>query len=103
MYSGSIVLSEENIHPRSLPDIMKMNYVLKTKTQNISVPLSDPEKLWSHEEFNRDWPLVIMINGWKTNFNNTSESTAADSIYEAYRCRGKYNFVVLHFFQDFDE
>ncbi|XP_031628397.1 vitellogenin-1-like [Contarinia nasturtii] len=88
----SIVVSEENIKPRIRPSIEKMNYVLKTKDRNISVPLNDPVELWSLDDFNRDWPTVIMVTGWTTNI---SEGTAADSIYDAYECRGNVNFVLI--------
>lgn len=70
-----------------------MKYVLKVKDQNITVPLSDPEKLWSLKEFDPKLPLVMLITGWTTNFND-SEIPTLDKIYAAYRCRGNVNFVV---------
>lgn len=76
-----------------MPDISKMKYVLKVKDQNITVPLSEPERLWSLKEFDPKLPLVMLITGWTTNFNDT-EIPTLDKIYAAYRCRGNVNFVV---------
>lgn len=70
-----------------------MSYILKIDNQNITVPLNDPEKLWSLKEFNPKLPLVMVITGWTTNFNDT-ENPTLDKIYAAYRCRGNVNFVV---------
>lgn len=70
-----------------------MSFVLKTNCKNISVPLDEPEKLWSLKEFNPKLPLVMMITGWTTNFNDT-ENPTLDKIYAAYKCRGNVNFVV---------
>lgn len=70
-----------------------MRYVLKIRDQDISVPLDKPEQLWTLKEFDPNLPLVILITGWTTNFNNT-ENLALDTIYAAYRCRGNVNFVV---------
>lgn len=92
----SAALSTKNVSPRSSPDITNMSFVLKTKNQNISVPLNEPEKLWSLKEFNPKLPLVMMITGWTTNFNDT-ENPTLDKIYAAYRCRGNVNFVVKIF------
>lgn len=71
-----------------------MSYVLKIDNQNISVPLKDPEKLWTLKEFNPELPLVLVVTGWTTNFNDT-ENPALDKIYAAYRCRGNVNFVTV--------
>lgn len=73
-----------------------MSFVLKTKDKNISVPLDQPEKLWSLKEFDTTLPLVMMITGWTTNFNDT-ENPTLDKIYAAYRCRGNVNFVVIEY------
>lgn len=92
----STALSTKNVSPRFSPDISNMSFVLKTKNQNISVPLNEPEKLWSLKEFNTQLPLVMLITGWTTNFNDT-ENPTLDKIYSAYRCRGNVNFVVRIF------
>lgn len=70
-----------------------MSFVLKTKTKNISVPLNEPDKLWALADFNTELPLVILVTGWTTNFNESANS-ALDTVYEAYKCRGGVNFVV---------
>lgn len=89
----SAALSTKKVSPRSSPDTSNMSFVLKTTNQNFSVPLNQPEKLWSLQEFNPKLPLVMMITGWTTNFNDTQNPTL-DQIYAAYRCRGNVNFVV---------
>lgn len=91
---GSAALSAKAVRPRITPDVSKMKYVLKIKDQNITVPLNQPEKLWSLKEFDRELPLIMMITGWTTNFNDT-ENPTLDKIYAAYRCRGNYNFVTV--------
>lgn len=93
IFAGSVALSTKNVQPRSTPEVAKMSFILKTKDQNISVPLTDPEKLWALKEFNPKLPLVMVITGWTTNFNDTENDTL-DKIYAAYRCRGNVNFVV---------
>lgn len=92
-FAGSAALSTQNVQPRSLPNIGNMSYVLKTKDKNITVPLDRPEELWSLKEFDPSKPLVMVITGWTTNFNDT-ENPTLDKIYAAYRCRGNVNFVV---------
>lgn len=89
---GAAALSAQSIMPKFLPEINKMNFVLKTKDKNISVPLEQPQKLWSQSDFKKDLPLVVMITGWKTNFNETND--ALDTVFNAYKCRGNVNFVV---------
>lgn len=90
--SGAAALSANTVQPKFLPKINEMNFVLKTKTDNISVPLEKPEQLWSKPEFKKDLPLVLLITGWTTNVNDTNN--ALDTIYAAYKCRGNVNFVV---------
>lgn len=70
-----------------------LSLILKFDGSDYKTPLLKTESLWSHEKFNKDLPLVILITGWNTNYN-VSENNALDTIYEAYRCRGGYNFVV---------
>lgn len=90
--AGAAALSANTVQPKFLPKINEMNFVLKAKTRNISVPLEKPEQLWSLAEFNKDLPLVLLITGWTTNFNDTNN--ALDTVYAAYKCRGNVNFVV---------
>lgn len=90
--SGAAALSAKTVQPKFLPKIHEMNFVLKTKSKNISVPLEKPEQLWSNAEFKKDLPLILLITGWTTNFNDTNN--ALDTVYAAYKCRGNVNFVV---------
>lgn len=70
-----------------------MNLVLKKDGLDVEVPLLNAESLWSHEKFDKNLPLVILITGWNTNYNVTW-NPALDTVYKAYKCRGGYNFVV---------
>lgn len=96
IFTGSAALSTKSVQPRSMPNIGNMSYILKIGDQNITVPLSEPERLWTLKEFNPKLPLVMVITGWTTNFNDTENDTL-DKIYAAYRCRGNVNFVVSFF------
>lgn len=90
---GSAALSTKSVKPRTEPAIANMSYILKVGNQNISVPLNKPVQLWAKKEFDPKLPLVMMVTGWTTNFNDTTNN-ALDVIYAAYRCRGNVNFVV---------
>lgn len=94
MFVGSAALSAKSVNPRTLPDVSNMSFVLKTKTKNISVPLTKPQELWANNDFDPELPLVMMITGWTTNFNDSTNPTL-DKIYAAYKCRGNVNFVVI--------
>lgn len=90
---GSAALSTNGVKPRTTPNFSNLSFVLKYKDDNISVPMDQPEKLWALKEFDVNLPLVVMVTGWTTNFNDSSIPTL-DGIYRAYRCRGGVNFVV---------
>lgn len=79
--------------PKYTPDIQNMSFILKIDKKDYLIPLTQPHNLWIHEQFNPDWPLVIVVTGWSTNYNN-SENSALDTLYKAYQCRGNFNFVV---------
>lgn len=82
------------ITPKYTPNINEMNFMLITPDNiNITVPLKYPQILWNHPEFRMHWKVVILITGWNSNINNTNE--AMDTLYEAYRCRDDYNFIVI--------
>lgn len=70
-----------------------MNFVFKVDVDEILIPLTQPERLWAHEKFIREWPLVVFVTGWNTNYNHTI-NPALDTVYAAYRTRGGANFVV---------
>lgn len=90
---GSAALSKSGVSPKVNPHVDKMNFVLKTKSKNVSVPLNKPMDLWKLPEFDANLPLIIFVTGWTTNFNET-ENTALNVLYKAYACRGHVNFVV---------
>ncbi|XP_031628398.1 vitellogenin-2-like [Contarinia nasturtii] len=87
-------LSTKTIQPLITPNIDHMNFVLKIENLSIAVPLKEPKQLWTLPEFNPKLPLILMISGWTTNFNDSANPTV-DKIYEAYRCRGNVNFVTI--------
>lgn len=87
-------MSAKAVKPPTTPDITNMSFVLKVKDKNISIPLTKPRDLWALDEFDAELPLVVMITGWTTNFNDSTNPTL-DKIYNAYKCRGNVNFVVI--------
>lgn len=93
--TGTDELSKQRAQPLFFykPNMADMNYILKIKDQNISIPLSEPIKLRNLKEFNSTQSVVIMITGWTTNVNKPVNQ-ALDLIYAAYRCRGNVNFLV---------
>lgn len=90
--AGSAALSAKSIRPKILPKIDEMKFVLKTSANNYSFSLNNATELWMHKEFNKDLPFVLLVTGWKTNFNQTNDDI--DTVYSAYKCRGNVNFVV---------
>lgn len=70
-----------------------MNFIFKLKDQSIMISLKEPQLLLTSIGFNRNLPLVILITGW-TSTTNDSSNQVLDKIYTAYRCRGDHNFVV---------
>lgn len=81
------------------PNIGAMSFILRGKTANITVPLSNSTALWSHQEFRRDCEFVLFVTGWKTNLQEGA-STAQDTMAAAYACRGNVNFVVVFDFPE---
>lgn len=70
-----------------------MSFILWTEPKEISIPFENPDALWTHPEFRRDWPLVIFVTGWQTNLGQ-DPSEAQMTMANAYLHRGKTNFVV---------
>lgn len=88
-------MSTGQVKPRFTPDIGKMNFILKFDHKDYLIPLTSPDQLWKHEKFNPSWPLVVLVTGWNTNYNDSIiDNWALDQVYEAYHCRGNINFVV---------
>lgn len=92
--AGSASLSQKQVKPKVLPDISKMNYLLKTRRGDHSIPIQTPEKLWNHPAFNRELKTAILVTGWFSNVDSTMENDALETVWEAYACRGDINFVV---------
>lgn len=85
------------IKPKYTPNINKMNYVLMTKNRNIPISLQKSSKLWKHPGFDNKLKVIILVTGWNSNLNsdeNDDSSKTLNTIYNAYRCRDDYNFVV---------
>lgn len=78
----------------------QMNFVFKGPKGDVVAPLTDSSRIWSHQDFKKEWNTVMIITGWNSNINNTN--FALDLLYAAYRTRD-INFVVrmvfmlLHF------
>lgn len=82
-----------------MPKIDKLSIILRTNNPNypnVTVPITNPNALWTHQAFNPNFPLVIFVTGWKTNLH-TEPSLAQDTLAAAYLCRGNVNFVVKSF------
>uniref|UniRef100_A0A182P6A8 NEDD8-activating enzyme E1 catalytic subunit n=1 Tax=Anopheles epiroticus TaxID=199890 RepID=A0A182P6A8_9DIPT len=74
-------------------NITDMNYILMTEDNNITIPLLESDDLWKNEQFNKSYDTVILVTGWTSNVNEPNR--AIDTIYNAYKARGGYNFVVI--------
>lgn len=59
------------MEPTALPDINSIHFVLKFNHEDYVIPLTSPDLLWKHEKFNPDWPLVLVVTGWATNYNDS--------------------------------
>lgn len=71
-----------------------MKYLLITPdNEEIFVSLSNSKALWNHPRYRMSWKLVVVVTGWNSNINVTNE--ALETLYEAYRCRDNYNFVII--------
>ncbi|XP_033241370.1 phospholipase A1 2-like [Drosophila pseudoobscura] len=80
------------VQTKIIPDMSRMSFLLRTdECQNVSIPLTEAEKLWEAPGFYQDRPTVIFITGWRTSITD-SNSGPAD---KAYNCRNDTNFVLL--------
>lgn len=75
------------------PDVGQLHYVLYTITANVSFPLAEPQKIWNHELFDKDKPVLILITGWTTNIHSLDETI--ERFYAAYSSRVDFNFIVM--------
>ncbi|XP_022208621.2 probable phospholipase A1 magnifin [Drosophila obscura] len=80
------------VQPKVTPDMSGMSFLLRTdECKNISIPLTEADKLWEAPGFYQDRPTVIFITGWRTNIQNSNSGPVA----KAYNCRNDTNFVLL--------
>ncbi|XP_034665932.1 phospholipase A1-like [Drosophila subobscura] len=80
------------VRPKVIPDMSLMSFLLRTdECQNVSIPLTEAERLWEAPGFYQDRPTVIFITGWKTTISESNSGPAA----KAYNCRNDTNFVLL--------
>lgn len=93
-FTGSFSLAQKQVKPKVLPDLKKMNYILKTPERDYLIPIETPGKLWRHQSFNRQLKTTFLVTGWFSNINSTLENDALETVWEAYKCRGNLNFVV---------
>ncbi|XP_037026483.1 vitellogenin-1-like isoform X1 [Bradysia coprophila] len=91
----SFSLAQKQVKPKVLPDLNKMNYLLKTPDRDYLIPIETPGKLWRHPAFNRELETTFLVTGWFSNINSTLENDALETVWEAYKCRGNLNFVVI--------
>lgn len=82
-----------SVKPKYTPDIKSLTFILRTRKENITIPLTNPDELWNHASFDLNLPLVIFVTGWKTDLKE-KVSTAQETLAAAYLCRGNVNFVV---------
>ncbi|KAL9695341.1 hypothetical protein quinque_014626 [Culex quinquefasciatus] len=76
-------------------DVDRMNYLLLTEDQNVSIPLAKPELLWGNALFKKELETVILVTGWKTNIEWDRGMKPIKSIFNAYHKRGGYNFIAI--------
>ncbi|EDS44107.1 vitellogenin [Culex quinquefasciatus] len=89
----SIALLSNATESENAVNVTEMNYVLLTEGDNVTIPLLESDDLWSNPLFNDSHDTVILVTGWTSNINGSNK--AIDTIYNAYRARGGYNFVVI--------
>lgn len=116
---GAVELSIKIPRPLITPNASEINFVLMTKKKNITgkkdfshwisnfhtklqishktVPMDDPQKMWSLEEFNPDYPLVMVIQGWTMDYK---DNYLLNELWPAYRCCRDVNFVVCFYCQN---
>lgn len=93
-FPGSTAVGVQAVKPIITPNIKSMKYLLITPdNEEIFVSLSNSKALWDHPRYRMSWKLVVVVTGWNSNINVTNE--ALETLYEAYRCRDNYNFVII--------
>lgn len=93
LIQGSLALSANATSPRITPNINELNFVFFTENENVSIPILKSEDLWTHPKFNTKYNVTVLVTGWASDIGE--QNSAVDSISEAYKARGKNNFIVL--------
>lgn len=73
-----------------------MEYVLYKVNKNYTFSFADDKSIWTHEEFHKNWKTIMVITGFK--FDDIESNMALQTLYNAYRSRQAYNFVVSYIF-----
>lgn len=89
----SIAVSANATESENSVNVTEMNYILMTEGDNITIPLLESDDLWKHPSFKDSYNTVILVTGWTSNINGSNR--AVDTIYNAYKARGGYNFVLI--------
>ncbi|KAG4075507.1 hypothetical protein HA402_003332 [Bradysia odoriphaga] len=89
---GSKVVKLNEIVKEYHPKVDDLNFEYLTQdSDNVTIALSDTEYLFNHPKFRMNWNVVLFITGWNVNASNETVT----AMYNGYRCRGGYNFLVL--------
>ncbi|KAL7743484.1 hypothetical protein ACLKA6_018621 [Drosophila palustris] len=91
-YICSTIIDLGVVQSRVVPDMSRMNFVLQQDAcSNVSVPLTEADKLWTTPGFSPSRPTVIFITGWTTTIDRSNSGPVA----KAFACRNDTNFVIL--------
>lgn len=91
---GSKVVKLNDIVKEYHPKADDLNFEYLTQdADNVTIPLYDSEYLFNHPKFRMNWNVVLFVSGWNVNASNETIT----AMYNAYRCRGGYNFLVRIF------
>lgn len=93
-HPGSAAVTQKQVKPKLLPDVTKMNFMLKSCSGDFLIPIQTPEKLLGHPAFDSERKTAILVTGWFSNINSTMENDALETVWKAYKCRNDINFVV---------
>jgi hypothetical protein len=89
----SVAVSTNATESERQVNITELNYVLLTDSDNITVPITNSDELWTNPAFNDSLDVVIMVTGWTSDINDSN--ACIDTIWDSYKQRGNVNFVVI--------
>lgn len=89
-------------------EVKNMDLILKAYDSDIKIPFIETHSMLTQKGFKKISPLVIYIHGTFGYYNETvarllnyefvrEQTITPEKMYEAYRCRGDFNFVVSVF------